>query len=105
LLFVFLGQLFTTERVFLNFTVIYKAHKCYNTTIIGEICWLIYLDREYNSHKILHKTFFPSVLQNFINLILLFTLHVSASIGHLQVFYLLWLKLLLVLPFMLLKFI
>jgi hypothetical protein len=47
--------------------------------------------------KPLHKTFLlPSGVQHFINLISLFTLHVSAFIGHLQVFYLFWLKLLLV---------
>jgi hypothetical protein len=33
-------------------------------------------------------------MQHFINLISPFTLHVSAFIGHLQVFYLFWLKLL-----------
>jgi hypothetical protein len=57
--------------------------------------------------KPLHKTFlFPSVVQHLINLISPFTLHVSAFIDHLQVFYLFWLKPLLVLPFIiLLKFI
>jgi hypothetical protein len=38
-------------------------------------------------------------VQHFITLVSLFTLHVSAFIGHLQMFYLLLLKLLLVLPF------
>jgi hypothetical protein len=57
--------------------------------------------------KPLYKTFIvPPVVQHFINLISPFTLHVSAFIGHIQVFYFFWLKLLLVLPFIiLLKFI
>jgi hypothetical protein len=53
--------------------------------------------------KPLHKTLIvPSVMQHFINLISPFTLHVSAFIGHLQVFYFFWLILLLVLPFIIL---
>jgi hypothetical protein len=39
-------QLFATEKIFLNFTIIYISYKCYNITFMGEACWLINLDRE-----------------------------------------------------------
>lgn len=35
-----------SRKVFLNFNIIYKSYKCYNMTHIGEICWLINLERE-----------------------------------------------------------
>lgn len=38
-------QFVATEKVFLNFSIIYKSYKCYSLTFIGEICWLINLER------------------------------------------------------------
>lgn len=38
-------QFVGTEKVFLNFSIIYKSYKCYSLTFIGEICWLINLER------------------------------------------------------------
>jgi hypothetical protein len=77
--------------------------------MLSSILYLSILLHFYNTIHIkfyikpLHKSFlFPSVVQHFISLISPFTLHVSAFIGHLQVFYLFWLKLLLVLPFIIL---
>jgi hypothetical protein len=59
---------------------------------------LLYLSIRLNVYNTIHIKFyikplykpflFPSVVQHFINLISPFTLHVSAFIGHLQVFYL-----------------
>jgi hypothetical protein len=37
---------FAREEVFLNFTIIYKSHKCCSMTFTGEICRLMNLDRE-----------------------------------------------------------
>lgn len=46
-LFVCFGQLFLVAiSVFLNFTIIYKACKYHTMTFIGEIWWLINLNRE-----------------------------------------------------------
>lgn len=34
------------DKLFLNFAIPYKSYKCYSTTLIGEIWWLISLDKE-----------------------------------------------------------
>lgn len=38
-------ELVATEKVFLDFNIIYKSYKCYSLTFIGEMCWLINLER------------------------------------------------------------
>ena len=42
----FFMQFFAAGKVFLNFNIIYKSYKYYSVTFIGEICWLINLERE-----------------------------------------------------------
>lgn len=46
LVFAFFMYCFATEKVFLNFNIIYKSYKCHSMTFIGEVCWLINLERE-----------------------------------------------------------
>jgi hypothetical protein len=49
-------QLFAAEKLFLSCIIIYKSYKCYNMTLIGELCWLINLDGE--------AIVFPFITQN-----------------------------------------
>lgn len=42
----YLGQLFAAEVALLNLSVIFKSHRGYRTTFIGDVGWLINLERE-----------------------------------------------------------